>query len=296
MIPKPKNNYFTKLITMALALAVLPASIPAAETASLSEISDSPGARKLKHHDAALAIAPTAVRYQLRQNHRLTLVDVRSSKEFERLHIPGSINIPLYAIKTKSHLKSARLVLINEGFRYAELASACRRLAGRGFKASILDGGLAAWRRMGGQLTGDLLALDDMKPIPARVFYREKDYVSTLAVDISPTRSEASRRLMPDARHMPVLDEGGISAADASKLISQNKPFQTIIIFNETGEQYEKTENMLNRMGIGTFNLQGGLTGYQKYLEDLMLSWKPRDSRINRVGNCKPCKEDPELE
>jgi hypothetical protein len=44
-------------------------------------------------------------------------------------------------------------------------------------------------------------------------------------------------------------------------------------------------------MGIDSFHLQGGLAGYQKYLEGLILSWKPRDSRMKTVGNCKPCGE-----
>ena len=40
----------------------------------------------------------------------LTLVDVRSTDDFQRLHIPGSLNIPLYAVKTKIFLKSFPMV------------------------------------------------------------------------------------------------------------------------------------------------------------------------------------------
>ena len=218
-------------------------------------------------------------------------MDVRSRQDFERLYIPGSINIALYAVKTKTYLKSAPVVFVNEGFRYAELEAECRRLAERGFQVFILDGGLPAWQRKGGKLTGDLFALDEMASVPPQVFYREKDYENTLVIDISPARSEASSRLIPYAVHVPVLAGSDASAAELSNLIAKNKnkPFQSVVIFNETGEQYEKAQKIMSRMGIEAFHLKGGLAGYQKYLEGLLLSWKPRDSRMKTVSKCKPC-------
>jgi len=270
--------------------------IPAAETAAVAAIPNELIARSLKKHDPSLAITVDAVLYKLRQNQNFTLVDVRSRQDFQRLHIPGSVNIALYAVKTKTYLKSTPFVLVNEGFRYAELEDECRRLAGRGFKVSILDGGLPAWQRKGGRLTGDLFAIDEMKSIPAPVFFREKDYENTLVVDISSQPGEASSRLIPYARHIPVLAGNDGSAAEFRKLVAKNQPFQSIIIFNETGEHYATAEKMLNRLGIATVNLQGGIAGYQKYLEGLLLSWKSRDSRMKTVSNCKPCGEKPEGE
>jgi len=285
------KNILIKFVITALIIAVLPAGIPAAETTPSPVVPDTLTARNLKQHDATLAITPAAVQYKIRQNHQFTLVDVRSSQAFERLHIPGAINLPLYAVKTKTHLKSVPLVLVNQGLRYNELENECRRMAERGFKVSILDGGLPAWKRMGGQVIGDLFAIDEMKPVSPQVFFQEKDYESTLVVDISPTRSEASSRLIPYAKHLRVLDDNDGSTAEFKRLIAKNKPFQSIIIFNETGEQYAKTEIILNRMGIEAFNLQGGVAGYKKYLEGLALSWESRDSRMKTVGDCKPCGE-----
>ena len=268
-------------------------NIFAEETASLSKIPDQLIARSLKKHDASLAITVEAVLYKLRQNQQLTLVDVRSREDFERLYIPGSVNIALFVVKTKTYLKSAPVVLVNEGFRCAELEDECRRLAKRGFKVSILDGGLPAWQRKGGQLTGDLFALDVMKKVSASAFFREKDYENTLVIDISPARSDTSSRLIPYAKHIPVLAGSDVSGAEFRKLITKHKntPFQSVVIFNETGEQYEKAEKSLSRMGIEAFNLRGGLAGYQKYLEGLLLSWKSRDSRMKTVSKCRPCGE-----
>jgi rhodanese-related sulfurtransferase len=280
------------LITIAIIiLAGLSVNVSAADFNPTSEIPDELIARKLKKHDPALAISAEAVLYKLKRNQKLTLVDVRSKKDFERLHIPGSINIPPYAVKTKTFLRSAPVVLVNEGFRYAELESECRRLAERGFKVSILDGGLPAWKRNGGQLVGDLFALEDMKTVSSQVFFRAKDYENTLVLDISSQRSEASSRLIPYAEHLPILDSSDRSKSELRKLIKKNKPFQSIVIFNESGEQYEKAEKMMNRMGIETYHLQGGVAEYRKYLDGLLLSWKPRDSRMKTVSSCKPCGE-----
>jgi rhodanese-related sulfurtransferase len=293
---KHKKIILSLIAVTAIILAGFSANISAAQTVPTSKIPDELIARKIKKHDPFLAISVEAVLYKIRQSRQFTLVDVRSREEFERLHIPGSVNIPLYAVKTKTYLKSAPVVLVNEGFRYTDLQNECRRLMERGFKVSILDGGLPAWKRKGGKLVGDLFALDDMKAVSPHIFFREKNYENTLVLDISPTRSDASSRLIPFAKHIPVSDDNDASAAKFKKLITKNKPFQSIIIFNETGEQYEKAEKIMSRMGIETFNLQGGVAGYQNYLEGLLLSWKPRDRRMKTVSNCKPCGEKQEKE
>ena len=274
-----------------LAFAAAEIHEPIKATITTSQIPLELITRESRQYDASFAVSVKTVLYKLKQKQKLTLVDVRRSEEFARLKIPGSINIPLYAIKTKSFLKSSPIIIVNEGYRHRQLEQEGRRLAERGFKVSILDGGLPAWKRKGGQLDGDLLGLDAMKTVSPQIFFREKDCENTLVIDISATRSEASSWLIPYAKHIPVVDDKDGSAAELRKLISKNKnkPFQSIIIFNETGTQYEKAEKILNRMGIETFNLQGGVAGYRKYLEGLLLSWKPRDSRIKTVSNCKPC-------
>jgi rhodanese-related sulfurtransferase len=295
MIRQMNGKHMKKILSIfsvaTIILIGLSAKVSAAEPVQTSKIPDELIARKIKKHDPSLAISVEAVLYKIRQNKQFTLVDVRSKKSFERLHIPGSINIPLYAVKTKTYFKSAPVVLVNEGFRYAELGNECRRLAERGFQVSILDGGLPAWKRRGGKLVGDLFALDGMKAVSPLVFFREKNYENTLVVDISPARSEASSRLIPYANHIPVLVDPDGSMPGLRKLMTKKKPFHSIIIFSETGEQYEKAEKIINRMSIETFHLQGGVAGYQKYLDGLLLSWKPRDSRMKTVSNCKPCGE-----
>jgi len=288
---KPMKFILSKIAIIGLILAGFCPNISVADSTSPSKIPDELIARQLKTHDPSLAISVEAVLYHLKRNQPLTLVDVRRRPDFERLHIPGSLNIPLYAVKAKTYLKSMPVVLVNEGFNYSELQTECRRLGERGFKVSILDGGLPAWYRKGGQLTGDLLALDERKAVSPQAFFRAKDYENTEAVDISINRSDASNRLFPYAKHIPILPESNGSIPELKRLYKRSNPFQSIVILNETGEQYARAEKLLNRMGIESFYLQGGIAAYQKYLDGLMLSWKPRDSRMKTVGNCKPCGE-----
>ena len=90
---------------------------------SISEIPEKLYNRKPKQHESSFAISPDAVLYKLKQKQKITLIDVRNPEDFARLHIPGSLNIPLYAVKTKVFLKSFPIVLINAGFHYSPLAS-----------------------------------------------------------------------------------------------------------------------------------------------------------------------------
>ncbi len=158
MIRQMNGKHMKKMLSIfsvtTIILIGLSANVSAAETVSISKIPEELIARKLKKHDPSLAISVEAVRYKLKRNQKLTLVDVRSRQDFERLHIPGSINIPLYAVKTKTYLKSAPVVLVNEGFRYVELENECRRLARarlQGVDSGRRLAGLEAQRRAAGR-------------------------------------------------------------------------------------------------------------------------------------------------
>jgi hypothetical protein len=77
--------------------------------------------------------------------------------------------------------------------------------------------------------------------------------------------------------------------AELRRLKMKSRPFQTIVILNENGDQYEKAEELMRGVGIEAFFLQGGVVEYQKFLENTLISWKPRDNRMKTVGNCRPC-------
>lgn len=294
---KSKNLLITTVLMLGLLIqapAAAGKSITAKANENYTSISAIPAVlsnRNRKQHNTSFAISPAAVLYKLKQKQKITIIDVRNPEDFERLHIPGSLNIPLYAVKTKVFLKSFPVVLINEGFHYSALQSECRQLVDLGFKALILDGGLPAWKRKGGRLTGDPFALQDMKTISPRVFLPEKDSENTLVIDISPVHTEISRQLMPYSRHIPVSAEPGEWLRKLNRIITDHKkqPFLSVVVFSETGDRYGKAIKILADLSVNTFFLQSGVAGYKRYLEDLMVSWLPRDSRIKTNRKCRTC-------
>lgn len=252
----------------------------------------------IKQYDASFAVAPKVVFYKLRYKKGITLVDIRSAKDFKRLRIPASINIPLHFIKSKTFLKPMSIVLVHEGFGYSRLISECRRLKALGFKISILDGGLPAWHRKGGRLVGDVLALNDMRDISPRQFLPERSYRNLLLIDVSQKQTAESIRILPRAVHLPDFMQSSSLQKSMWQMIEarRSRLFQTILMFNRTGKNYAEIKQMMGKKGIDAFYLQDGLSAYQKYLEDLTLSWKSRDSRTRTFSNCKRCGEQSETE
>ncbi|GEM_PF-6653752 len=94
-----------------------------------------------------------------------TLVDFRPSKDFTRLSIPHSLNVPLAALEGMPHLKNRRLILVGTGHSLAEPCETARNLRGQGWRIHILLGGLPAWQDAGGSLTGDPFVLDEYREV-----------------------------------------------------------------------------------------------------------------------------------
>lgn len=92
------------------------------------QISDGLPAVEFLRRNPAFLISPESVLSQLNKNKDLVLVDVRPSHHFNNFKIPGSINLPLFALGTKPFLKSGHVILINEGRNYTLLEQKRRQL------------------------------------------------------------------------------------------------------------------------------------------------------------------------
>ena len=229
---------------------------------------------KGKKRNPAFAISAQSVLRRLREGHELVLIDVRRGKEFERFRIPGSINIPLFAVKTKAFLRPKQLVLVNEGYNNSQLEKECERLRSSGFRVWLLDGGLSYWRQKGAPLRGDALAQRELNRVPPPVFFAEKDYENWVVIDTSAPPDPEARPLIPQSICVPYRDDEEKFTVALEKTAAQYKGdrFVSVLIFNEKGEQYETIEAIVQEMGLtNVFFLKGGMRAYKEYLEQQAL-------------------------
>lgn len=83
------------------------------------------------------------------------LLDVRSPAEFESVHIPGAYNVPLdtlgeHADDIQRHVEELVVLVCRSGMRASQ---AEQRLAAAGMgNVRVLEGGMMAWERSGGQV------------------------------------------------------------------------------------------------------------------------------------------------
>lgn len=238
------------------------------------------------------------------RNDWIFLVDVRPENAYEAVRIPGSLNIPLHAVKTRPFLKTKPIVLVNDGYANLLLETECRRLKKKGFTAAFLKGGLNAWQYKKGPLEGDLLAARAFSTVSARTYYQEKATKNTIVIDISTVQGDTTRTLMPGAIHLPAIGRLAkqpiktVSARNLTAAVSDLKkmPSDTLLITNRDGEGYAGVEKIIEAADLGpVFYLEGGLQVYRRFLDHLALSRQPVEKRIKKINECEPCSQIDEI-
>jgi len=245
----------------------------------------------VKKRNPAFAISAAAVFHKLKENQSITLIDVRGKDQFEAVHIPGSINIPLYAVKTKTYLKSTPLILINEGYHYEPLERECAYLRKAGFQAWILFGGLYSWRQKGGLLQGDHFKQGELNKVPPPIFFTERAYEDWIIIDMAPTKNAKASSLIPRSTHIPFSNKTAVFTATLQKTIAQRKgnPLRSLIFFNEKGEGYDTVERVLHKADYEVFFLKGGLEAYNRFVTNLALIRQARENAKRTIKRCINC-------
>ncbi len=96
------------------------------------------------------AVDGAVLREALAAGERLTVIDIRSNKEFRRAHIPGAINVPASLLPHKRLPPLGRVVVCGDGLRPDVTARAVEELNRRpGIQAEPLEGGFGAWEAGG---------------------------------------------------------------------------------------------------------------------------------------------------
>lgn len=284
----------TAVITIAISFVVgLPVHIglSATQNSKSSPIPAELLTGTAKSRNPAFAISAESVLQKVREKQDIILIDVRKKAEFEKFRIPGSINIPLFAIKTKAFLKSKSLVIVNEGYNYGELEQEWEHLREAGFKVWILSGGLGYWRKCA-PLEGDVFAQRALNRIPPRSFFAERDYENWIVIDVSVLEKSEAHPLIPRLISLPYEndEENFIETLKGTVAKFQHNRFLSVLICSGKGEYYEHIEKLVQKTHVtNVFFLEGGLEAYKKFLEQQALIRQARDSSRKTLKKCATC-------
>jgi len=235
-------------------------------------------------------ISPNYVAMQLKKkNPKYLIIDIRQAREFKKIHIPGSINIPLYFIKSKRYLKKKIIIIADKGFYYRQIKEECKKLKKLNFDVRILNGGINTWLTKSLPIKGSVFSQEEFYLIDSRKVYQEQSIYPVLFVDSS-AKTHKSKNLKVIFSNIISLNTK--TQQLFTEIIKYNKanPTGSILVFNNFGEDYNELRNQMLAKGINNlFFLKGGLNAYSKYLHNLELAKAPKQNRLKTMQKCRDC-------
>ena len=230
--------------------------------------------------DMALYLGFQETQHVLKDPGRVVWVDVRSAETFGRARIPGSLQIPLFAVKTKEFLKGRSVVIVDEGHGSSTLEMECRKLREMGFSdLSIWYGGLNAWWQLGGQVEGSGdSAPDRVPPIALHDIAYAADW---LVVDISggvTNRYDGCEIIPFDVSKKDVF----VSALSAT--LKARPQVSSVLIATHTGDDYEVVAEAVNEIDAFVFYLEGGWMAWEAHRQVMETSRHSRNVVMLRAS------------
>lgn len=235
-------------------------------------------------------VQATALMQHLNQGSPLFLVDIRPEDQFQSCRIPGSLNIPLTLVKTRSFLRSAPVVLIHPGHTSGPVEAEALNLRSQGFVAVVLDGGLLAWRSRGGALVGDPFAVEALNRIDCQdliVNFNSPDIALVAVVTTPPSFLVEAFPLNSTA------SEHDLDAA-LGNLFSGRSASLRAVVLNQAGQGCDRLESLVRPdFQDRVFFLSGGLEAFERLQNDRTLALQPLSQRKLSTGKCQTCNAGP---
>jgi len=249
--------------------------------------------RKNLNIDLNKFVSYTQIQHMLKKSQKYIFVDIRSKSDYKRIRIPKSINIQLYALKTKQYLKNKNIILANEGVGIKRLLIMAEQLELSGFHSiKILKNGLNSWHKSGGQLEGSVFEFKQLNRITPKDFFQDKDYKDIIVIEIL-KKNQLPSSLINNSFHFTITANYEKNLFEINKLISkyfQNSLYFVIICENIKFVNYiEKNINPLFSQSI--FYMDKGIEVYKNFLQDQASIIDGNSRKKMKKGFCKTCGE-----
>lgn len=217
------------------------------------------------------------------------ILDIRGQADVDQCRIPGSLHIPLHAVRTREFLKSRRLVLVGRnGFDEREEAE-CARLNTEGFIAFLLDGGISAWSAAGRPVEGEGCQAESLNAVSPVEWLASRRDDRWLLVNACRSKQSDGLRLIPQAVILPDPENLDVLRSLIGRRPA-GQPF-TLLLFDDDGSDIPKLAQALAKSKLPRLLfLEGGITHYQAFLErQAALVDAQRSSSRKASSSCASC-------
>ncbi len=221
------------------------------------------------------------------------VVDVRGDVAFRKGHVPGAMELPLFAVKGKGFLRDRKVVVMDEGWGRA--AAEVRRLRSEEGMSQLWlwPGGLVAWRDMGGTVEGD--GPFDADRLPPETVEPISEMPEWLVVDAGGAREgwDAVLAMPAGTVHIPFRrgEEEAFQAALERAVEEADALF--VLVGTESGQDAADVAALRSSMACGVFHLSGGWKEWRNWLETMAKSRKGLESSTlvesHRQAPCRTC-------
>ncbi|MFY0575462.1 rhodanese-like domain-containing protein [Cystobacter fuscus] len=240
--------------------------------------------RPIEKHVSCLVPVETVLRQH--DQGKVMLVDVRDAESFSRYRIPGSLNIPLYAVKAKAFLRSESIVLVNQGHVTAALEVGCAELKRAGFSnVAVLQGGLRARLAGRGALEGEARSAHDLDHLMPAELFAERMRTDWLVLIFSNDQHASLRCWLPS--RVEQVTGTGAPAIRAIKVAvdraRQAAPGLRVLAASDT--EHAMLSALLKEAGVqDALYLESGLEGYQEFVSNQISIWGRQEK--TRASSC----------
>ena len=219
-----------------------------------------------------------------RDRSNIILADIRSPEAYESYRIPGSLNIPLFALRTKNYLKTRHVVLVDGGDSQQLHGAVCIRLMRQGFKnVQVLEGGMPSWVLNGGDIIGHAPTTSDLIAITPRQFYADQTNQHWIVALDSRARDEDKDLF--SGHSLVYLGNSPEASVRKIREVAGKKPIPVLVVNPSINNAY--LFRIAQGLGDGQVRyLRGGIEEYRKYLEVRSAILSPLSQPLSTRKRC----------